>query len=89
MTYEPKIPVLPGQRPSQRIYEVIQSPVRPVPFDSYVSVGLPDGFGPRNRPRSPTYLGQVERAGSPAHRMELATITVGTPACVLFLLGSA
>ena len=68
MTRKPRIPMLPDELPQQRIHEVVGLPERPDPFNS--KVGLWDyaaSEAPKNPPRSPLYLCQVEWAWSPMH----------------------
>jgi len=68
MTREPKIPMAPSELPQQRVHEVVDLPPRPEPFDCGVGYGdYPPGSAPKNPPRNPTYLCQVEWAWSPAH----------------------
>jgi hypothetical protein len=68
MISNPKIPMSPDDLPQQRIHEVVDLPDRPEQFDCLVGYGaVPDDVVPKNGPSSPTYLGQVEWAWSPAH----------------------
>jgi hypothetical protein len=66
MIREPKIPMLPGQRPQQRIHEVVGLPERPEPFDCYVNYN-DVGSLPKNTNTNSTYLCQVEWAWTPMH----------------------
>jgi len=68
MTREPKIPMSPSELPQQRVHEVVDLPPRPEPFDCKAGYrDYPSGSAPRNQPRNPTYLCQVEWAWSPMH----------------------
>jgi len=68
MINDPKIPMLPTERPQQRIHEVVGLPERPEPFDCFVcyEVGENDIF-PKQVSRSAIYLCLVEWAWAPAH----------------------
>ena len=58
----------PTEIPQQRIHEVVILPERPEPFDCKVGYwDYPSGWAPKNHPRSPIYLCQVEWAWSPMH----------------------
>ena len=69
MTKNPHIPMSPNELPQQRIHEVVALPERPEPFNVIVGYSdeVPQDAIPKNGPRSPIYLGQVEWAWSPAH----------------------
>ena len=68
MIRNPTIPMSPEELPQQRIYEVVDLPVRPEPFDCLVGYGgVPDDIVSKHAPRSPLYLCQVEWAWSPMH----------------------
>ena len=68
MIREPKIPMSPTELPQQRIHEVVDLPERPEPFDCKGGyLDYPSGWAPKNHPRSPIYLCQVEWAWSPMH----------------------
>jgi hypothetical protein len=60
--------MLPGELPTQRIYEVVDLEPRPSEFKSKVGFeAVPSELLPKCGPRSAEYLGQVEWAWSPAH----------------------
>jgi hypothetical protein len=68
MTREPEIPMSPSELPQQCILEVVTLPPRPEPFDSKVGYwDYSSDKAPKNCPRSPIYLCQVEWAWSPMH----------------------
>ncbi len=68
MTREPKIPMLPSELPQQRMHEAVGLLPRPEPFDCKAGYwDYPSGSAPKNQPRNPTYLCQVEWAWSPLH----------------------
>lgn len=66
MTSDPSIPMLPSELPQQRIHEVVELPERPKPFRSKVGLwNYPSKRVPKDRPRKPIYLCQVEWAWTP------------------------
>jgi hypothetical protein len=68
MTSGPRISMLPSELPQQRIHEAMELPKRPEPFDSKVGYwDYPSDMVPKNPPRKPIYLCQVEWAWTPFH----------------------
>jgi hypothetical protein len=68
MTQVPVIPMSPDQLPQQRIHEVVDLIERPEPFNFEVGYGsVPQNARGKGKPKSATYLGQVEWAWSPMH----------------------
>lgn len=67
MVREPKIPMLPGDVPRQRIRLVVDLPPRPKSFRGFCDLidPMPETSRPKGSPRNTEYLGSVEWASSP------------------------
>ena len=64
MTRSPRIPMLPGELPQQRLYLVTGLPERPAGW-AVETGSLAEDLAPLAMPRSARYVGQVEWAWSP------------------------